>query len=581
MELGKIQKSVQQIVLAIAEAMKIEVEVADQNLIRIAGTGIIKSLVWENMRHEDYVYRHCLETGKAVIVKHPGEEEICKSCIHYKKCKELGEICCPIIANNQVIGVIGLLAFNQTQRDKLFGELEANLNFLTKMAELIASKMLEHHYEQKESLLKQKISTGINFLEQGIILINSKMECEYINSRARQLFGLSDEDKLSTEQCRNILEQSKFNTHKNGYDSLIENKDNGNKSILHAEIRFISYEDKEIEYVVILQDTQYIMDVATKLGDKRSEPLVEIVGQHFLMFNMKEKLQQAYSNELPILLVGEKGTGKSYISKCFHKNSSRRNQPFISIDCSMYKYEELNLLLFGSEHLEETNVSVFQQADGGTVYLENIDQLHLSQQYALLNFLNKKTKDNQTFEPSLQFLKETRFMASTTINLGEMVKQGSFRDDLFYKLNVFKIEVPKLKDRQEDIINLATAFLIKYTKLLGKPMMQMTDYFKGVLLHYDWPGNIPELDSVIEYCVHTTKSRKLTKESLPLSLQNITVSSLSHLPDNMFSLKNVEKETILRALQYVSQRHEPKEKAAELLGIGRATLFRKLQEYGL
>ncbi|MFT8390109.1 MAG: transcriptional regulator, partial [Sporolactobacillus sp.] len=161
LELRHIQSTIQQIVSAIASVMKIEVEVADAQLFRVAGTGLIKQKIWQGMSGEDAVYQQCVEKGEMIIIDRPGHHTLCRHCPHFENCMELGEICTPIKINDTVIGVIGLIAFDEPQRGRLFDDLDANTFFIKKMAEVIATKVNETIIFQQQLISEKKISTLI------------------------------------------------------------------------------------------------------------------------------------------------------------------------------------------------------------------------------------------------------------------------------------------------------------------------------------------------------------------------------------------------------------------------------------
>ncbi|WP_040950941.1 sigma 54-interacting transcriptional regulator [Gorillibacterium massiliense] len=583
MQLKFIQNSIQQVVVAIASALKIEVEVADRQLFRVAGTGAIKSNVWQEMRDEDYVYRRCMDTGEPVIIENPGQNELCRPCLHFGKCPELGEVCCPIKVEDTAIGVIGLIALQSEQKERLFGDLQANLSFLQKMAELIASKMIEYQYYQEQLLIKQKISTLVHYLDHGIVMIDREGRCDFINPAARKLLYLGEEAYPDPDLIAQFLKsfgtknpdpgesvgQTMFFLTKNGYRQLYVN------------FHHLDAGKQEWNTVIVLQDPEQIATAALQITEGPSHGFEEIIGKNEAIVSLKELMRKTANSRSPILIHGESGTGKQFFAQSIHHFSERRDKPFITLNCAVLSEDMLQRQLFG-EPAKGTNRAThgaLERAGGGTLFLDDIAEMPLSVQLTLLKVLEERAIRREDSAKPIPL--ELRLIAATDKNLEDLVAKGSFRQDLYYKLNVIPLFVPSLKDRREDILPLARYFLDKHARSNRKSFRSMDDGFQKTLVSYHWPGNIRELSNVIEYAVNIETNQELTKASMPAYLRDIDYHSLDHLSGGDLNLRSLEKEAIRRAVIVVKERGEAKDKASELLGIGRATLFRKLQEYGL
>ncbi|MED1607556.1 sigma 54-interacting transcriptional regulator [Cytobacillus kochii] len=569
MGLRNIQSSVQQIVSAIAAVLNIEVEVADHELFRIAGTGRLKRKIWTNMYDEDTVYRHCIETGKTIVVDKPGFNDICRSCSHFGHCTEQGEICIPIKLENEVIGVIGLIAFDEKQKKRLFAHQEENTLFLEKISDVIATKVKEYSFFQQQLIAEQKISTLIHYMDQGVIMLNQHGQCEFINDTARQMLQLTSHEMPSSSMIQQLIEQL-----------VDEIKDKNLVFInvgtffrkLFASYNQINTSEQSETAVIILEDPDYLKRIASNFTIEQSLH-AKLIGTHPTMNKVKEMIPRIANGTMPILLTGEPGTGKAFIANYIHQCSQRATAQFITINCSFFSEEKLDHELFGYGQNGKHIPGKLETTDGGTVFLEEIHNLPLSIQIKLLKFLDNSLiyRDNQYFEVNI------RLISSTDKDLLTLIHEGRFRQDFYYKLNMIPIAVPPLHQRKQDILLFAQYFL---DKLKQQPSQKkvLHDHVKTNFLSYNWPGNIQELRNIMEYVYTFEETAVITKDSLPEYMRLQTNEKLETVP-NTFNLRDIEEDTIKRALHEVEKRKGRKEEAATLLGISRATLFRKIREF--
>jgi len=281
--------------------------------------------------------------------------------------------------------------------------------------------------------------------------------------------------------------------------------------------------------------------------------------------------------EATVLLLGETGTGKEVFAQAIHNGSKRWNELFMALNCSAFTNELLESEIFGHKAGAFTGATrdkkgLIEEASGGTLFLDEIGDMPLELQSKLLRVLETsefiKVGDTKVTKV------DVRIIAATNRNLEEESKKGNFREDLFYRLNVFAIYLPALHDRKEDIPLLANSFLTTYALRLGKRIPGISEDYMKHLGQHNWRGNIRELKNIIERSVILTDSNELTTDTLPVELLNATPGqSLSS-----FNLCAIEKLHIQKALQHTNGN---KTRAAELLGIALATLYRKMEEYNL
>lgn len=312
---------------------------------------------------------------------------------------------------------------------------------------------------------------------------------------------------------------------------------------------------------------------------------IDIVSGYKGMIGRDPKIQIIYKliedvapTDATVLIQGESGTGKEMVAKALHDVSGRSDNPFIVINCSAYPATLLESELFGHEKGAFTGAvnrktGRFEQANGGTVFLDEIGEISPSAQTMLLRVLQSQKIERIGGEKSIKV--NTRILAATNKNLLEEVKSGNFREDLYYRLNVIPINLPALRERKNDVPLLANFFLKKYAKEQDKEIDKIDPETMRLLLDYNWPGNIRELENTIEHAVTLSKSDRVFISDLP-----------SHIFENL-NARNTKKANILTAneenliRQVLDECNWNKTTAASNLGISRSTLYEKLKKYNI
>ena len=308
-----------------------------------------------------------------------------------------------------------------------------------------------------------------------------------------------------------------------------------------------------------------------------------IIGQSPAMNNLFETMALVAPSEATVLIVGESGTGKELIANAIHQNSSRKDRPFIKVNCAALPETLLESELFGHEKGSFTGAIArkqgrFQLAHNSSIFLDEIAEMAPATQAKILRVLQERE-----FEPlgSTQTIKsDTRVIAATNKNLEEEIAAGRFREDLYYRLNVVTLDVPSLRERREDIPCLADFFLRKYAEKNQRLIQGMTPRATDLLMRYDWPGNVRELENVIERAVIMSSGEMISPLEFPDNIQKLDEelkdSKIDLTPGR--SLKEVEKAMILRTLEETGGNRTH---AARILGITRRTLQLKLKDYGI
>ena len=309
---------------------------------------------------------------------------------------------------------------------------------------------------------------------------------------------------------------------------------------------------------------------------------VNIVGTSPKILEQLDLASRVAASDSTVLITGESGTGKDEMAKYLHFNSERRDGPLISVNCGAIPESLVESELFGYEGGSFTGakkggaVGKFQLADHGTLFLDEVGELPLPAQTKLLRFLQERTIERVGGRESVPI--DVRVIAATNQNLEEMVAAHTFRQDLYYRLNVIPMQMPPLRERENDILLLASYFLNYYNQKLHKKIRGFDDQSEELLRTYSWPGNIRELRNIIEYLVNISPGPLITSVDFPDYLAtNIEISKRQTLNE---MVQNYEKSILASRLKYASTRDDRLAVAKEL-GISQATLYRKIAQYDL
>ncbi|MDQ1318042.1 MAG: hypothetical protein QG588_1698 [Candidatus Poribacteria bacterium] len=299
----------------------------------------------------------------------------------------------------------------------------------------------------------------------------------------------------------------------------------------------------------------------------KSKPMKKI-------YSFLEKIAPTDSN---VLVMGESGTGKELVAKAIHYNSLRKNARFVTVDCGAIPGDLLESELYGHTKGAFTSAlqskdGLFKMADGGTLFLDEIGELSTNLQAKLLRSIDGK--EIRPIGETKSFKIDIRLIAATNINMSEAIKQGRFREDLFYRIGVIEIDMPPLRERKDDIPLLVKHFITKYNKQLNKDIKSVENIVMRVLLSHNWPGNVRELENIIERAMALAEGGTITLQDMPSYLIAEDKSSQSHL-NLKEAIKVYEHQHIVGILKQVNY---DKKQAAEMLGIGLSSLYRKIEE---
>jgi len=335
-------------------------------------------------------------------------------------------------------------------------------------------------------------------------------------------------------------------------------------------------------------------NVALKAQFTERYGVENIIGHSAVMQPVFDVIRQVAPSKANVLIEGESGTGKELVGRAIHHLSGRPKSKLVTVHCAALSEQLLESELFGHEKgaftgATERRIGRFEEADGGTLFLDEIGEIDLSTQVKLLRAIGERTIERLGSNKPQKV--DVRVVAATNKDLSKMVKEGTFRDDLFFRLNVVSIQMPPLRDRKEDIVLLVEAFLKEFGEENNKSDMDMTQDAMQLLLDYDWPGNVRELRTAVEHGVVMSNSPKIGVRHLPMFLRDdshsgfrpgTSTSAVSNVPavvnEHDLNLATMEQKMIRLALERTG---DNRTEAAQLLGISRRTMQRKLKEMSL
>jgi DNA-binding NtrC family response regulator len=342
------------------------------------------------------------------------------------------------------------------------------------------------------------------------------------------------------------------------------------------------FKKDEIRLVVRrnLEHSRLVRENARIRGELRERQGSALIGSSPAMLEVYKLIARVSSGRSTVLLEGESGTGKELVARAIHANSSRRDRPFVPVNCAALTETLLESELFGHEKGAFTGAvaakrGLFEAADQGTLFLDEIGDIGPALQVKLLRVIQEQEVRHVGGTASVKV--DVRIIAATNRDLARMVKEGKFREDLFYRLNVVRIVLPPLRERREDIPMLAHHFLQKIATANNQPVRGFVPETMALLERYRWPGNVRELENVIERTVSLAPGPLIVPDDLPEAVRKAEAASPRH-DEGLLTLEEVEKRHLIKVLRETGGN---KVQAAKVLGIDRRTLYRMAERFGI
>ena len=554
----------------VSKVVNIDVEIMDSSFIRIAGTGNLEEKVGLSMRKESHIYHQVLKYKKTIIILNPRKDPHCSNCPNKSLCKEELEISTPIIYQDEVIGVIGLICFEKNKKYDFFIKKDLYIQFLEQIAEFISYKVYVYFSSLQLKRDNEILNSIIDRVQDIIILTNRKNQIELINKKGLSILGeINKNEKIVLKNSSSFLNQKEFNFFYSEkeisaigdiFNFSLEKNEELNKTL------FVFKEISEFKkYVLSFHENSSI-----------------ILLESPQMQDIYSRISKVSKNDTSVIITGESGTGKEIIARHIHNLSTYSKGPFIIVNCGAIPESLIESELFGYTKGAFTGadpkgkIGFFEKANNGTIFLDEIGELPLQIQVKLLRVLQDKTITPIGSRTEKQI--NVRIIAATNKKLEEEIEKKNFREDLFYRLNVFPINIPPLRERKKDIKILIDFFVKKYYISFQKERKDISENVYKLLMNYSWPGNIRELRNTIEYCmnmIEETEAKIELKHLPPKFLKN------KEDLDDKKTLKEFEKENIINLIKIYGDNLEAKKIISKSLGIGIATLYRKLKKYNL
>ncbi len=585
--LRNIQRTVASYAGIISKIAGVDVEVVDDNLYRVAGTGMFAAGVDASMAQEGHVYRKVLETGKRRVIYQPGEELVCQGCPNFLNCPEEIELAMPILAEGHPIGVIGLVGSSREQKLHILENEMLFLELIEQIADFISVKAMERERALQREALLSTLNATLEHIQQGILILGKDFRVTDCNRAAMEQLetpNLAGERIFLEATGDNLAKYTEYSLTALGRQyRLMETYLPVPQPTRDYQSVLIFYRSREIK-------ERYFETAALPAVDKTS-----ILGSSPATLKLKEEISKVARSTSTVLITGESGTGKEMVATSIWRESDRRDKRFIALNCAAIPESIMESELFGYVKGAFTGadpngrMGKFELANEGVIFLDEIGDMPLYLQSKLLRVLQERKivriGSNQLMDI------DVRVIAATNKDLKKMVREKRFREDLYYRLDVIPLRVAPLRERLEDIEDLTLFYSQRFARKFGKKAPRLTEEVMDALKGYRWPGNVRELENAVEYMVNLMgEDGTLDVSMLPEDIRTRSREAAAPTENGpgkqtgagqILSLRELEKNAIRQALLQCGNHTAGKAMAARKLGIGMATLYRKIQQYGL
>lgn len=577
--LKEIQDTVIKYAEIIAKVTKVDVEIVDTGLFRIAGTGVYRDAINTNMSGEGFVYKTAIRTGQTQIIENPGQHKLCISCPKQLICIEKFEMCTPIRLSQETIGVIGLICFTESQKEHLMADFAVFSAFLEQMADFISAKAGEVMEKRRILQMTGLLQKVLENMDKGVLILDGDNNIIQANSSAIKQLGLSEQNWPSIEikaTGDTLL----------GFDEFRVEVD-GRKYYLMGSLLPVNKGNPKFGSILMFDDRGKVKSGIYKMTEGAQRITAkDILGSSQAMADLKGNIAKIAKSSSSVLITGESGTGKELFARAIHGESDRWQKPFVAINCGAIPDTLLESELFGYVKGAFTGadphgkIGKFELAHKGVLFLDEIGDMPLFLQVKLLRVLQDRKIIRIGSNQEIQL--DVRVIAATNKNLPVMISENKFREDLYYRLNVIPFGIPPLRARPEDIPLLFEVLVNKYCRLFKKEIAAIDVEITRLLLGYSWPGNVRELENTVEFMVNMMEEGgRLTRQSLPQRIFADHRGKKESVNGNVRKLADLERQEIAEALALYGSTTKGKQQAARELGIGIATLYRKIEQYRL
>lgn len=565
--LEKIRPAAERLILAVSDSLRLEVALFDDNsdlfyctptYLKKKGKIVHAPSIWEVM-----------ENG-SILVNTPGEMPSCIGCRFKEHCPSTIEVLCCIHSDANVAGVISFTSFTKEGQRRITENTSVYLNAITELANLMGDLLAQRSGSSNYVSLDTTLAAAMDISTQPLLLTDPHGVILQYNQMAGDFLKFCN---LSSTSLWQLFPESVVRKIMEGNDLFEKKVTIGNVSA-------------KISTRSVLQDDQ-IKFFFVRLSDEIYEPVSDsgfldnIIGKSPEIEAVHRLIKKVADSPTPILITGETGTGKELAARAIHEQSRRNKYPFIAINCSSIPETLFESELFGYDEGSFTGakkggkIGKIEMAQGGTLFLDEIGEMPLSAQPKLLRVLQEYELERVGSTKKIHL--NIRVIAATNQDLSEMVENHTFRSDLYYRVNVLNLKLPSLRVRKDDIIPIAWNYLEKLKTRMNTPLKSISPEAEKLLLSYSWPGNIRELQNMIEYSANLCETDILEAEDLPdrlrTSIEKIAKEPLHHTPAHTSKSKDTVLEELLEKYGYTL---EGKKQIASSMGISLRTLYRRI-----
>ena len=569
-QLESVRSGIEHFVSAAAEAFRVEAAVFNQesSLFFCTPTYLKKK---GNAVH--YTFIQDVIVNGSVLVTEPGKMPSCIGCRFNEHCPSTMEILCCIHSGTEVAGVISFTSFTKEGQKRISENTDIYLNAITKLSSLIGEYLQQFSGDSTAADTEKLIESLMSLCEQPLLLTDPNGVVLRYNQLADKILKFCN---VSSTSLRQIFSEDMARRITSGND-LFEKKASIGENTAKVTTRSI-YSQNHLHSILVRLSNEFYENLPESGAFER------LIGSSHAFVHIQNLIKRVADSPTPILITGETGTGKELVARSFHEQSRRNKYPFVAINCSSIPENLFEGELFGYEEGSFTGAKKggkmgrIEMAQGGTLFLDELGEMPLSVQPKLLRVLQEYELERVGSTKKIHL--DIRIVAATNRDLREMIKEGKFREDLFYRISVINVKLPPLRDRKEDIIPISLNYLERLKTKMTTPLRTISHEAEQAFLSYSWPGNIRELQNVVEYAANLCDSDTLTLADLPEHMRG-----LEECPDTEKQketpLPDSQEKQILDLLSTYGHTLEGKKKIAADLGISLRTLYRKLNKMNL
>lgn len=551
----------------LSKMLKIAVTVVDKDLRRVAGAGKymdkeIKSR--SSIAFRGGIFTRVIQEQKTYVVKNPRENELCRGCEFKEKCPDKYEMSAPIMVNGKAVGAIAFIGTTNLEKDRIEKNQDLYQQVLMQFADIFALKIGRTMAADDHAVHMELLNALVNHTDSGVLVLNQEDRIAFMNEQAKNLFFHVNDLRMKV--------------------SVKKLADHDDQELYQMTIGKQSYVLSGKRYHISLE--QYSDILVFESGNEQKERPLETVLKRAIAVRIAagteqesqicRNIYQFAQSDAPVFLTGEEGTEKLEVARAIHQAAQQKKGAFVTVNCSTRDDRALERELFG--YLSKNGKSMpgkLEEAKNGTLFLEQADALSLEIQGRLAELLREREYARPGSSRSRRL--EARVIISDSGRIPELLEEGKFLRELYYRLNVLSLTIPPLRERKQDIRIAGDTFLKKAAKRMTLEIRNVSDSFWTATQRYEWPGNLWELESAMEYAVSMMEQDgMITEKQLPEWILKFGESF-----QESATLDDIERQNIAAALKKAERTGTSKELAAKQLGISLSTLYRKMKQYGL